>query len=384
MFAGRFSASIGLVGIDFGTRTTKLLQLREQGRRLRVVGAGSVDLHAAAQGAGEAEAITDQLWGAFASGGFSGRRCVISLPRADVRVQSVRLPKMPDDELQQAAMWEASQRFGFDRGAMEVDVIRTGAELQGGENREEVLLIAASHAAINARIEPLMTSGLRPVAIETHFTALARAFSRPTFSPSAVQPVRAVVDVGASGSTVMILRDGQIAFCKPIAIGGDLFDQAVAEHLEMDIASARSLRTARIAAVFGPSDLAPDTDPSIERAEYDAVRPLLGSFAKEVMLCVRYYGVTFRGQPPQHLILTGGDGLELRLNEALAEQCKIPVTFEHDGPAAASLSQGIRDCLHRDPGPPACWAVAAGLSLRGLSAARFRRARSGSARQEAA
>ncbi|MHC4775065.1 MAG: pilus assembly protein PilM [Planctomycetota bacterium] len=384
MFAGRFSASIGLVGIDFGSRAIKLLQLREHGRGLRVVGAGSVEVQAAENGPVDAGALTDQLWGAFASGGFSGRRCVISLPRADVRVQSVRLPRMPDDELRQAAVWEASQRFGFDRTAMEVDIIRTGAELQGGENREEVLLIAAPHTAINARLEPLMAAGLRPVAIETHFTALARAFSRPSFSPSATQEVRAVVDVGVSGSTVMILRGGQIAFCKPIAIGGRLFDEAVAEHLQMDVASARSLRAARIAAAFGEAGSVPVADPSIERAEYDAVRPLLGAFAKEVMLCVRYYGVTFRGHPPQHLILTGGDGLEPRLAETLAEQCKIPVTFEHDGPGAAGLLDGIRDCLHRDPGPSACWAVAAGLSLRGLSPARLRRARPGPARQEAA
>ncbi|MHC4717884.1 MAG: pilus assembly protein PilM [Planctomycetota bacterium] len=382
MFAGRFSASVGLVGIDFGTRAIKLLQLREHGRGLRVVGAAAVDAHGTDSDRGDGALLTDQLWGAFAAGGFSGRRCVISLPRGDVRVQSVRLPKMPDDELQQAAVWEASQRFGFDRAAMEVDVIRTGAELQGGENREEGLLIAASHTAINARIEPLMTAGLRPVAIETHFTALARAFSRPSFSPSATQPVRALVDVGASGSTVMIIRDGQIAFCKPITIGGDLFDQAVAEHLEMDVAAARSLRAARIAASYGSPDAQLPTDPSIERAEYDAVRPLLGSFAKEVMLCVRYYGVTFRGHPPQHLILTGGDGLEPRLEETLAEHCKIPVTFEHEGPGAAGLAAGIRDCLHRDPGPPACWAVAAGLSLRGVVATRFRKART--PRQEAA
>src|SRR5437773_5274937 len=40
-------------------------------------------------------------------------------------------------------IWEASQRFGFDRQAMEVDYLQTGASLQSGENREEVVLIAA-------------------------------------------------------------------------------------------------------------------------------------------------------------------------------------------------------------------------------------------------
>jgi type IV pilus assembly protein PilM len=384
VFPGRFSGSTGVVGIDFGTRAVKLLQVREHGQGLRVMGAAAVDIPAADPGRPDAVALTDRVWSAFTSGGFSGRRCVVSLPRDEVRVQSVRLPKMPDDELEQAAVWEASQRFNFERSAMEVGVIRTGAELQGGENREEVLLIASPHAAIHARLEPLVAVGLRPIAVETHFTALARAFSRPSFSPSAHQAVRAIVDVGATGSTVMILRGQRIAFCKPISMSGNLLDQAVAEHLQMDHESARSLRAGRIAAALRPSGSGPENDPSIQRAEYDAVRPLLGSFAKEVMLCVRYYGVTFRGHPPQQLILTGGDGLEPHLDEALAEQCKMPVTFEHDGPRAARLREQIRDALPHDAAPLACWAAAVGLSLRGAASARLRKARPGARRREAA
>ncbi len=118
MFARRFSGATGHVGIDFGTRAIKMLQLRENRHRLRVVGAGMVAVPATA-GVIDRGSLTDQLRGAFASGGFTGRRCVVSLRREDVCVQSVRLPRMPDDELRQAAVWEAAQRFGFDRTAME-------------------------------------------------------------------------------------------------------------------------------------------------------------------------------------------------------------------------------------------------------------------------
>ena len=43
MFAGRFSSSIGLLGIDFGSRGAKLLQVREHQRQLHVVGAAHVE-----------------------------------------------------------------------------------------------------------------------------------------------------------------------------------------------------------------------------------------------------------------------------------------------------------------------------------------------------
>ena len=384
VFPGRFSTSIGVVGIDIGTRAIKLLQLREHVRGPRVVGAGKVDMHGTDLGSGDTDALIEQLRGAFAAGGFTGRRCVVSLPRTEIRIQSVRLPRMPEQELRQAAMWEASQRFGFDRNAMEVDIIRTGAELQGGESREEVLLIAVPHEVINAWIEPVIAAGLRPVALETHCTALARTFSRHEKGTASQPEVRVVVDVGASGSTVMILRGDQIAFCKPIAIGGADFDRAVAQHLQIDVAAARELRAERMAATAGPGSEGVDTDPSIERAEYDAVRPLLGTFAKEVVLCTRYYGVTFRGHPPARLILTGGDGLEARLGEILQEQCKIPASHDDDGSALDRLATRIRKILQRPSGPSASWAVAAGLSLRGLSQNRLRKRQTQAPRSDAA
>ena len=373
MFAGRFSSAIGSVGIDLGTRGIKLLQVREHGGELKVVGAGRVDAKAGDSWVEDRKALTDQLRAAFASGGFTGRRCVLSIPRGEVRMQLVRLPKMPDSELRQAVVWEASQRFGFDREAMEVDAIRTGASLQDGERRDEILLIAVSHDVINAWVEPVMAAGLRPMAIETHFTALARAFSRQSRRESDRSVTRVVLDVGASGSTVMILRGDQIAFCKSISVGGEQFDQAVAEHLQMDVAAARELRAARIAAATDQPNARPITEPSIDRAVYDAVRPLLGTFAKEVMLCIGYYGVMFRGYPPQRLILTGGDGLEPRLDETLLQQCRIPVVLDEDGSTVSCLMEQIQAILHRAPGPPAWWAVAAVLSLRGISVGTLKR-----------
>ena len=373
MLGGRFSSSIGLVGIDIGARAIKLLQLREHSHGLRVVGAGRVNVHETGSDGDGVGTLVEQLRGAFAAGGFTGRRCVVCLPRNEIRVQSVRLPRMPLDELSQAVVWEASQRFGLDRHAMEVDFIRTGAELQGAENREEVLLIAAPHESINAWLQPVMAAGLRPVALEAHFTALARTFSCMDPVDPAQQRVRVVVDVGASGSTVLITRNQHIAFCKSIDIGGDQFDRAVSEHLQIDIVAARELRAARMAAATG-HDVSPAlNDPAIQRAEYDAVRPLLGNFAKEVMLCIRYYGVTFRGHPPEQLILTGGDGLEPRLGETLADQCKIPVAYDDQRSLLDSLADGIRGMLQRPAGPSAWWAVAAGLSLRNLSLNRLRR-----------
>lgn len=380
-----------------------MLQVREQAETRHVVGAARIDLPLASVSPKDArtskgstgkaavepidipdegtdrsptgsDLLTEQLHTAFAAGGFTGRRCVVSLAREDISIQSLRLPKMPDHELRQSAVWEASQRFGFDRHAMEVDFIRTGATLQSGENREEVILIAASHAAIHARLEPVLAAGLRPVAIDTGFAALVRTFSRQARRDDDASLVRAIVEIGTSGATVLIVRGDQIAFCKPIAISGNQFNQAVAEHLQMDPRAAAELRSARIAAIVGggnsPGSI---TDPATDRAVFEAVRPLMGELVKEVTLCLRYYGVTFRGHPPDRIILTGGDGLEPRLDELMTRSCKLPVVFDDSNAILAGLIGDIHSTLNRTPGPAASWAVSAGLSLRGIGPARTRR-----------
>jgi type IV pilus assembly protein PilM len=357
---------VGTIGVDFGSRGVKLLQLRENDRRLAVIGAATVDMPIGDPSETNPTLLSERLCQAVAAGGFLGRRCVVSVPRSDVRTQSIRLPRMPESELVQAVIWEASQRFELDRAAMEVDFVRTGASLQNGENREEVFIIAVPHAALHARLEPLLSAGLRPSAVDTDFAALARTFSRCCRRESDQMQVRAIVEVGPSGSIVMILRGDQIAFCKPLSISGEQFDKAVVEHLELDVEAASELRSARINAVLGLEDHTPP-DPATHRAVFEAVRPLMGDLVQEVVLCIRYYGVTFRGHPPDRIILAGGDGLEPQLDNMLHQACKIPVACDDDAGTLERLTESLRTRLSRMPGPTSRWAAAAGLSLRGLA-----------------
>jgi type IV pilus assembly protein PilM len=176
-----------------------------------------------------------------------------------------------------------------------------------------------------------------------------------------------VVEVGASGSTVMILRGDQIAFAKTLSISGHDFSQAVVEHLQLDEVAAGELRAARVAALLSAPDEEGPVEVATDRAVFEAVRPLIGDLVKEVVLCLRYYGVTFRGHPPERIILTGGDGLEPQLDKMLEQACKIPVTFDDDLGTLEHLVEQIQAKLHRRPGPAASWAAAAGLSARGLS-----------------
>jgi type IV pilus assembly protein PilM len=399
VFGGRFSSQIGLLGIDIGHHSVKLLQLQQASSSndaLEILGAGEVELpdvnshqasddddrdtsHAHDAPTPRDQQLAERLRTIFATGRFTGRRCVVALPRHDVHVQSVRLPRMPDSELHQAVIWEAAQRFGMSHDAMEVDFIRTGATLQSGENKEEIIIVAASHETIRRRLGPILQAGFRPVAIDAGFASLARIFSRQFRREADRSHVRAIVEVGSTGSTVIIMRGDQICFCKPLAICGVTFTRAVAEHLNLDPRQAAELRTARLVNSLsrGNATDAQSHDPATDRAIYEAVRPVVNELVKEVNLCLRYFGVTFRGKPPSQIILTGGDGLEPRLADAIERGCKITVTHDDPSDTLAAIAEGIQRICQSSMGAampsrrsvsPGCWGVAAGLSLRGIAA----------------
>ena len=103
------------------------------------------------------------------------------------------------------------------------------------------------------------------------------------------------------------------------------------------------------------------------------MRPLLNDVVKEVVLCLRYYGVTFRGHPPAMIMLAGGDGLEPNLDKLLQQACKIPVSVDDPRGTLSLLMPHIQLNLNRSPGPMTTWSTALGLSLRGLSRARRRK-----------
>ena len=89
----------------------------------------------------------------------------------------------------------------------------------------------------------------------------------------------------------------------------------------------------------------------------ESVRPALDKLAHELSLCLRYYSVTFRGQPLSQMVLGGGEATDA-LAEWLAARLDLPCEVGNPlrpfdkGPATGRDGQ---------------WDVAAGLALRDLN-----------------
>lgn len=344
---------VGAIGLDLGAEQPRAMQLRHGADATRRAIAIAVEPGADLMRRAAASAA------ALRRGGFVGREVVIGLPSSAARMHVARLPgSMSGDDARSAIAWEACERNGMAHESVVADAIPTGAPSPHGDGKEEQLVVAADAGELERAMALLIDAGFDPIAAEPRFMSVARAVSRRARRDADATNVRAVLHVEQGGSSILVLRGDRIAFCREIPVGGETFDHAVAQRLSVPIEAAAALRAHRMAASRGA---APAVDSVADEAALGAARATIDALAGEVALCLRYYGVTFRGGQPSRIVLSGPHGAEPRLAGIIEETTRAEVVaVERELPATAlQAMQGLVD-----RGDCSAWIAAFGLACR--------------------
>ncbi|MCC6682731.1 MAG: pilus assembly protein PilM [Phycisphaeraceae bacterium] len=351
MLSGLFKQPRCPIGIDVGTRGVRMMQVDRQADRLVVLAAARQNLDVEADGCGEKfhQAVATAIRSMLDEGQFTGNLAVSCLPAAAVHYKNLRLPKMPPHELPAAVQWEANDRLHLGEPAV-TQFIDAGVVHQGEEQRQEIILLAATNSIIEQHARALSGTGLQLIAIDAIPTALARCFGRD--DPEHVQ---VIIDIGYTQSKVLICRGQHVLFYKQIDLGGLAFDQEIARQLELSLAEAGEVRRTL-----------QNRETEVRKSVEDTVRPLMNDLGREIALCLRYYSVTFRGERPAAAVLIGNETYDAALVQAIRQSATIEVRVS-DPLAGLDLSRVGPLEGHRD------WAPAAGLALRPMDKAAGKR-----------
>ncbi len=346
------------IGLDIGTTTVRMLQLSGREQDLRVVDAGKAGIPAEVKADPNRRRpfLLETVRRLVKERRFHGRETVMTLPAGAMAIRNVRMPKMPDEELVTAVNWEAQNKFPFDTATAVIQYLRAGEVRQGDQVLDEIILLAAPRVEIEAQIQFTCEAGLDLVSLDAEPCAIFRGLERHLRRREDEGAVSVVADIGAQ-TTVVISCGRNVAFVKTIPIGGAVFNRAVAESLELAPAEAEALRRRG-----GRRSDAGDED-HVGRAVADAMRPHLEDLANEIGLCLRYYGVTFRGARPEQIILTGGEAHDPYIPQTLGE--RLGMRTEAGDPFRGVRTETLSHVLDRR-GTRSEWATAFGLSLKGF------------------
>ncbi len=354
--------------MDVGSHGIKLLQLTRTRGRLSVAAAAHWQMPDSALGPeGDSAACAGQAAEAVKNllkqNSFHGREVVSCLRMNELATKNVRLPHMPSHELDKAVLWECQERLGFQVAADRVHYFEAGDVRQGTEVRDEIIIMAVPESTIQQHLDRLSAMRLEPVHIDTEPTALFRAYQRYLRRAQDESVVSVIVDIGLTGTKVVVAKGKRILLIKLIDLAGRALNDSVAKELSLSYSEAAHFRRRLSESRADASGPAPQGSDQVEWSVFDAIRGPVEALAREISLCLRYCSVTFRGLRPNEVTLTGGEAYDPAavklLTECLGLPCAVGQPLRGVEIGEVQMGGDRRSELTE-------WSVVTGLALRGL------------------
>ncbi|MCR9166389.1 MAG: type IV pilus assembly protein PilM [Nannocystaceae bacterium] len=343
------------IGIDIGSSAIKLVQLKVGRRELTLQNFGiePVPPQTIVEGAVMNHgALVDAIRNLSRRIRLKGKRVSIAVSGNAVILKRLTIPAMDGSALAEQMEWEVQQNIPFPRDEVVVDhAVLVGQTPQG---QMEVLLVAAKRDVMQQYQAAVRDAGLNAVIVDAAALALQNAVEGGVGFVAG--ETVAIINVGASFSTMSIVADGKPQFNRDIGAGGNTYTEAIQRQLAVPIDGAEAYKVGgAIAAMGAAADVVPQEVHSILAQVSEQV-------AEEFQRSLDFYISDAVDARLSRIYLTGGSSLVPQLPKAIQDRSRIPVEIIDPFARVAVDSRRFDVDYLRANAPVA--AIAFGLALR--------------------
>ncbi|KIZ35244.1 MAG: pilus assembly protein PilM [Pseudomonas sp.] len=214
-----------LLGIDISSTSVKLLELSRSGSRYRVEAYAVEPLPANAvveKNLAEVEGVGQALQRVVAKAKTGCKSAVVAVSGSAVITKIIEMDAgLSDEELENQLKIEADQYIPYPLEEVAIDF-----EVQGpaprSPGRAEVLLAACRKENIEIREAALALAGLTAKVVDVEAYALERSYGllAPQLGAAHGELTVAVVDIGATMTTLSVLHNGRTIYTREQLFGG--------------------------------------------------------------------------------------------------------------------------------------------------------------------
>ncbi len=305
-------AGKNLVGVDIGTTSIKVCQLKESRKGLGLVRFGYAPLRPQVIVDGQvmdSGAVVETLLKVFRDFKIRDRDVAISVSGQTVIIRKIAVPTMTDAELAEQIQWEAEQHIPFDIKDVQIDhqVLRRRAD----EGQMDVLLVAAKKDQIEDYAQLARTAKLRPVVCDIDAFAIQNLFEYSRgFDPT--QTI-ALINVGASLSSLNIVSAGVSAFTREIANGGNAVTEEIQKAMGVPFEQAEAYKCGD-----GHDGIVPQQVADVVEGASDAI-------AAEIQRSLDFFMATSGDADISRIFVTGGTAHLGALARAIQNRSRVHV-----------------------------------------------------------
>lgn len=251
-----------VLGVDIGSQSIKVCEIRTQGREPIVTALGIVPTPEGAvdhTGVYNADAVGAALKTAITNAGASSSAAVVSIAgQMSVLVRTLEVPKMNPTELREHMQWEINRNIPFAESTIVSDFKPLGGDDPNSPNMDVVMAIAPQ-SAIDTMIACIKKSGRTAAAIDVEPLSMARSI-QTSYADVLDTKTVCMVDIGHMTTSINIYQGQKLLMPRQVPLGGQMFTSAIANALTLGPDEAETLKRERCE-VPESAGIAPMGDP---------------------------------------------------------------------------------------------------------------------------
>lgn len=233
-----------LLGLDISSTAVKLVELSGTREKMRVDSYAAVGLPpncVVEKQVAEPEAVGDAIRRAVKLAGTRNRRSVAAVGGASVITKVITMPAgLKDPEMEEQIRVEADQHIPYPLEDVGLDFEVLGPATEDGDTMVEVLLAACRSDDIESRMAAIELGGLECAIMDIDAFALENAchLLRHQMVNEGRDQTVAVIDIGATTTTMNVLSNGAIVYTRDQAFGGKQLTEDIMNHYGLSFEEA--------------------------------------------------------------------------------------------------------------------------------------------------
>lgn len=349
-----------VLGIDIGSQTVKVAEIRLQGGQPTVTALGMAPTPEGAidhVGINDPEQIAVAVKQAIMESGASVPDAVSSLSgQGSVLVRPLEVPNMSEGELKDHMQWEFTRNIPFAESTVETDFKSYPLADPASQNLDVVMAIA-TRSGVDMQIDILKKAGRKTHALDVEPLSMLRSLS-VSYSGESGNKTICVAEIGHKTTSINIYKNERLLFARSVPVGGEMFTRAIADNKGVSTSDAERMKHDQLslpedaapAQAFNPfagsapvqsynpfadpseTTMASDAPPVAETAPvpagdehgiYSAVSNALDELVAELRRSIDYYKT--KGGEVDMMLVTGGSAQMKNLDKFLGSALGMPV-----------------------------------------------------------
>ncbi|MBT0665632.1 type IV pilus assembly protein PilM [Geobacter pelophilus] len=306
-----FQRKKDILGIDIGSSSVKLVQLKQQKNGYSLVNLGLLPLPPEAivdNALMDSSSIVESVKNLIKSLNIKDKEIACSVSGNSVIIRKILLPAMPPEELEEQIQWEAEQYIPFDVNDVNID-FQLLAQDENDLSKMNVLLVASKKDIINDYTTVFSEAGLKLVVMDVDSFAVQNIFEFNYDTDP--DEVYALINVGASIMNINIVRGGISLFTRDVQMGGNLYTEEIQKQFALSRDDAERVKLT--GDIQEPERLS------------DVIDRINDTLAIEIRRSLDFYNSNASDGKISKVFLSGGCSKTSKLAEAVSERLGMPV-----------------------------------------------------------